>query len=337
MPVTEAPSDEQLIDLLREHGDGREVRRLSRRPYRYATSAPLEELHVSMGGGAEMALIFKDLSRDRLLGDARATKPEFLHEPCRELEAYRRILAPAGIGPRCVAAVADSDPPRHWLLIEKVPGVELWQIGELSVWEEVATWLGRFHARFAGQLDELRNANPYLLEHSDSWFRSWCERARAALARLADRRVSRLQFALDRYDEVIASLATLPRTFVHGELYPSNVLVVPHKRPVRVCPVDWEMAAIGPGLVDLAALVGGWGASERRRLIAAYLGGLPESGTAVPPETIAADLARCRLHLALQWLGWSADWRPPREHAHDWLGEALMLARELGLTDDVLT
>ena len=332
MPVTMAASDQELIDLLREHGDGREVLGLSRRPYRYATSAPLEELHVSMGGGAEMALIFKDLSRDRLLGDARATKPAFLHQPSREVETYRRILAPAEIGPRCIAAVAGSDPPRHWLLIEKVPGVELWQIGKLAVWEEVARWLGGFHARFTGRFDELRAANPYLLEHSDSWFRSWCERARGALGRSTDRRASRLQRALDRYEEVIASLVVLPRTFVHGELYPSNVLVVRDERPLRVCPVDWEMAAIGPAPIDLAALVGGWGEPERRRLVAAYLSGLPEGITVIPnSETLDTDLARCRLHLALQWLGWSTDWRPPPEHAHDWVGEALMLVQELGL------
>jgi Ser/Thr protein kinase RdoA (MazF antagonist) len=329
--VRMAVSDQELIAVVGQR-EGREVLGLSRRPYRYATSAPLEELRVSMVGGAEMALIFKDLSRDQLLGDARTTKPTFLHQPGREVETYRRILAPAGIGPRCIAAVADSDPPRHWLLLEKVPGVELWQVGELSVWEEVATWLGRFHARFAGQLDELRNANPYLLEHSDSWFLSWCERARAALALSTDRRASTLQRALDRYDDVITSLAALPRTFVHGELYPSNVLVSPHKRPARVCPVDWEMAAIGPGLVDLAALVGGWGVPEQQRLVSAYLDGLPEAGAASPAsETLAADLARCRLHLALQWLGWSPDWRPPREHAHDWVGEALMLVEDLGL------
>ena len=163
-----------------------------------------------MDGGEEMVLILKDLARDRLLGDARTTKPAFLHEPSREVETYRRILAPADIGARCYAAVAESDPARHWLLLEKVPGVELWQVGELSVWEEVARWLGEFHARFAGRIDELRGANPYLLEHSVSWYRSWCERARAALAGSTDSRSSTLLRALDRYDEAIAPLADAP-------------------------------------------------------------------------------------------------------------------------------
>jgi aminoglycoside phosphotransferase (APT) family kinase protein len=329
MPVTEVASDRELIELLREHG---EVVGLSRRRYRYATSAPLEELHVRMAGGEDMALIFKDLSRDRMLGDARATKPAFLHQPGREIECYRRILGPADICPRCLSAVADADRSRHWLLIEKVPGVELWQIGELPVWEEVARWLGRFHARFAGRLDELRAANPYLLEHSESWFRSWAERAREALTRSTDRRARALLHALERYDEVIASLAAMPRTFAHGEFYPSNVLVVRGEPSPRVCPVDWEMAAIGLGAIDLAALVGGWGPGQRRPLAEAYLGGLGADGNPTPEaEAFAVDLARSRLHLALQWLGWSAEWRPPREHAYDWMGEALLLTRELGL------
>lgn len=330
--MTLAPSDGELLQLLREHGGGREVLGLSRRPYRYATSAPLEEIRVRMSGGAEIALIFKDLSPDRRLAEARATKPAFLLEPRRELETYRRILAPAGIGPRLFAAVADSNPPRHGLLIEKVAGVELWQIGELSGWETVAAWLGGFHACFAGRLEEVRAANPYLLEHSDAWFRSWCERAQEALAGSSDRRAPRLRRKLDRYDDVIASLTSASQTFVHGEFYPSNVLVVRDDHPVRVCPVDWEMAAIGPGMIDLAALVGGWGVAERRRLLGAYLDGLAEAGIVVPPfEVAAADLARCGLHLALQWLGWSHSWRPPSEHAHDWLGEVESLAQELGL------
>jgi Ser/Thr protein kinase RdoA (MazF antagonist) len=331
MRVTDAIPDRELLAALREQQGG-EVLELSRKPYRYATSAPLEEVRVAMDGGAQLELILKDLRRERLIGDARTTKPTFLHEPGREVETYRRILAPAAIGPRCVAAVAQADPPRHWLLLEKVPGVELWQVGELSVWEEVARWLGRFHARFAGSSGELREVNPYLLEHTESWYRSWCERATSALAASDDRRAASLREALDRHREATAPLAALPHTFVHGELYPSNVLVVRDEDPLRVCPVDWEMAAIGPGLIDLAALVGGWDPSDQARLVAAYLSGLPEKGARNPArETVAGDLARCRLHLALQWLGWSPDWRPPPEHAHDWVGEASTLIQELGL------
>jgi hypothetical protein len=325
------PSDQELTDLLSGQDGIGEVVGLSRQPYRYATSAPLEELHVDTGGGAELDLIFKDLSRERLLGDAGTTKPEFLHRPEREIESYRHILAPAGIGPRCYATVAESAPARYWLLIEKVPGIELWQVGELSVWEDVARWLGGFHSRFAGRVDEVRAANPHLLDLSRDWFRSWCRRALERLSESSDPRAPDLRDALEGYEEVVSALAALPRTFVHGELYPSNVLVVTGLSP-RICPVDWEMAAIGPGLVDLAALVGGWGESDGRRLVDAYLSGSATKPGREPIE-VEEDLARCRLHLALQWLGWSAEWRPPAEHAHDWLGEALGLARDLRLGD----
>jgi Ser/Thr protein kinase RdoA (MazF antagonist) len=331
--MTEAPSDQELIELLsREDGVG-EVVGLSRRPYRYATSAPLEELDVETADGTELKLILKDLSRERLLGDAGATKPAFLHMPEREIETYRRILASEGIGPRCYGAVAEADQGRYWLLIEKVPGIELWQVGELEVWEDVADWVGGFHSSFAGRLDEVGAANPHLLDLSADWFRSWCRRAMERLVESADSRAPALRTALADYDEVIDALTALPRTFVHGELYPSNILVV-RDGPLRICPVDWEMAGIGPGLVDLAALVGGWEERERSRLVAAYIRSRDDGGdSAEEPAALEADLTRCRLHLALQWLGWSADWRPPPEHAHDWLGEALELAEGLGLGD----
>jgi len=330
VPLIASPSDRELVELL---GNRHEAVIISRRAYRYATSAALEELHIRTGD-RETALILKDLSRERLLGDARVTKPVFLHEPEREIETYRRILAPAGLGPKLIAACSQTDPPRHWLLLEKVPGVELWQVGEFSVWEAVASWLGRFHAGFASRLDEVSRANPRLLHYSGDWFRRWCTRARAALAVSGDVRAPLLDAALERYDAVIAAVLALPPTFVHGELYPSNVLVVPAERPVRVCPVDWEMAGIGPGLLDLAALVGGWSDAERDRLSAAYLESLGDTNTAVTlSQALSLDLARCRLHLALQWLGWSTDWQPPPQHARDWLGEALELVRHLGLAE----
>jgi thiamine kinase-like enzyme len=110
------------------------------------------------------------------------------------------------------------------------------------------------------------------------------------------------------------------------------VLVVVDGADVSVLPVDWEMAAVGPGAVDLAALVGGWAPAERERLEDAYRAEIAAAGH---PLLDAGDLAeqvrRGRLHLALQWIGWAEGWQPPSEHAHDWLGTALTLSEELGL------
>jgi hypothetical protein len=329
--VSATVTDSELIEALGGRLDGREITAVRRRPYRYSTSAPLEEVVFETDRQNEPPLILKDLSRERLLGEARATKPEFLHDPLRELDTYRRILGPAGVGPRCLAAVSDPEHGRHWLLVEKVPGVELWQIGDMSVWREVARWLGEFHGRFADRLDDLWAANPHLIDCSEAWFRFWRQRADTALQRSPDERAPTLSRALRGYENVVRRLASLPRAFLHGELYPSNVLVVAGSGRVAVYPVDWEMTGVGPGLIDLAALVGGYGAAERRPFVDAYLDGLAAGGGSIPPPG-SAGLAACRMHLAIQWLGWSEDWRPPPEHAHDWLGEALELAAELGLS-----
>jgi Phosphotransferase enzyme family len=299
--VSAAVSDSELIEGLGGRIDGRVITGVLRRPYRYATSAPLEEVVLEAATERVGPLILKDLSRDRLLAAARGAKPEFLYEPLRELETYRGILGKARVGPRCLVTVADAERGRYWLLLEKVPGVELWQVGEMSVWRDVARWLGAFH-----------------------------ERAAASLTASTDPRAEALTEALRRYEEVVDTLASLPRSLLHGELYPSNVIVVRELERIGVFPVDWEMAAIGPGPIDLAALTGGYDEAERRRLTDAYVDGLAAEG-GVAPANLEQGIAACRLHLALQWIGWSTDWVPPDEHAHDWVDEALELARDLGL------
>jgi thiamine kinase-like enzyme len=93
-----------------------------------------------------------------------------------------------------------------------------------------------------------------------------------------------------------------------------------------VAPVDWELAAAGPGLTDLAALVSGWPDADRRAIAAAYADE-PEI-----PAFTERDLDLGRLQVAIQWLGWAPpEWEPPEGQQHDWLGEALALAEGLGL------
>ncbi|HEX5417691.1 MAG TPA: aminoglycoside phosphotransferase family protein, partial [Chloroflexota bacterium] len=93
----------------------------------------------------------------------------------------------------------------------------------------------------------------------------------------------------------------------------------------------WEMAALGPGLIDLAALsAGSWTEEQRRALAEVYYAALaPGSWPEIGALLDALDY--CRLHLAVQWLGWSDVWSPPPERAHDWLSEAFFLMEKIGL------
>jgi aminoglycoside phosphotransferase (APT) family kinase protein len=132
---------------------------------------------------------------------------------------------------------------------------------------------------------------------------------------------------------VVERLAALPPTIVHGEFYPSNVLVQHPEAAVRIAPIDWEIAGIGPGLLDLAALtIGKWTAAQRDALAQAYREAAaagPAAGTIPADFDVALDC--CRLHLAVQALGWDPEWQPPAEHRHDWIAESMRIAAKLRL------
>ena len=164
-----------------------------------------------------------------------------------------------------------------------------------------------------------------------AFYDRWLKRALT----FADRREPSQRRAIGRiadgYDRVVERLTSIQSTLIHGELYASNVLVQETWEGIRVAPVDWEMAAVGPGLVDLAALVaGGWSDAQRTAIVQAYFEAVPPLH-AWPWDDFARALEYCRLHLAVQWLGWSPDWSPPHEHAQDWLAEAVRLAERLDL------
>ena len=128
-------------------------------------------------------------------------------------------------------------------------------------------------------------------------------------------------------------LASLPPTFLHGEFYASNVIVPEQAGEQRVCPIDWELAAVGPALLDLAALVtGGWAQEQRDAIAGAYWDALTAPDLVAGSQQEFREALDCALlHLCVQWLGWAEGWTPPAEHRHDWLGEGIALAERLGL------
>jgi Ser/Thr protein kinase RdoA (MazF antagonist) len=329
--VASPPSDAELRGALEgalaESGAGfpREIRR---RPSEYRTSFPLEELDVTLQDGTELRLVFKDLGWGGLDEEARFAKPEFLHDPLREPAVYESVLAAASTGPpRFYGLVIDPCAGRYWLFVERVEGRELYQVGDVALWQAAAGWVGEMHLRLGGELERYAEEGR-LIDYDEAYYRRWMQRARefAAAPGQARSRAESLDRIAAGYDAVVEGLLDLPKTVIHGEFYASNVLIAGDGAAPRVCPVDWELAASGPGFVDLAALVsGGWSEEDREAIVSAYRSAV---GDAFSPEQL--DL--CRLHLAVQWLGWAPpSWTPPEGQRHDWLGEALTLAERLGI------
>ena len=128
-------------------------------------------------------------------------------------------------------------------------------------------------------------------------------------------------------DAVSERLAELPARLIHGEFTAANVIVQRPGGGIRIRPVDWELAGLGPAVLDLAALTAGsWSDRDRDRIEAAYVDACPANS-----RPAAADIDLARLLLAAQWSGWCDGWQPPPEQRHDWRGEVARMVERLGL------
>ncbi|MFN2221330.1 MAG: aminoglycoside phosphotransferase family protein [Candidatus Promineifilaceae bacterium] len=327
-----------LAQVLTTHyGRPRHITNLKRERSIYGTSFLIEELTVSLDGGEELSLIFKDLSWRSLSEDARGKKHKFLYDPLREINVYRNILANRPLGQAiCYGAGVDQDKDRYWLFLENVPGPELYQTGEFEKWQGVARWLAGFHAQFAPDPTRLLREAP-LLRYNRPFYQRWLDRALAFAndpgQGASDETRRQLAWLADRYENVIAALEQLPQTFIHGEFYAANVLVEQLPAGLRVTPVDWEMAAVGPGILDLAALTAGkWTEEQKEALARAYYEGLPRGQQVYPSfAALLRALDYGHLYVSMLWLGWTAEIAPPAESGLNWLAEALRLAEKLDL------
>ena len=111
--------------------------------------------------------------------------------------------------------------------------------------------------------------------------RRWIARARRYARWPAPENGSRRSFdwLAERCHEALDWLIDQPATFLHGEYYPSNIVIERDGETLGVRPVDWEMAAVGPGLLDLAALCSGaWDEAQREALRARLASGGTDQG-----------------------------------------------------------
>jgi aminoglycoside phosphotransferase len=316
-----------LADVVAAHvGLSRRIAEIERRPSEYRSSSLVDDVTVIFEDRTSIDLVVKSTHREAMCPEARRAKPPLVCDDERERTAYERILSTADVGMRSYIGSYRSAGVRY-LVFERIHGVPLWQCGDVEAWHEAARWLARMHFR----VDVVRAMSPravHLLRYDRPFHQWWMLRASAF--HRGDRKGL---VALRRFHpRVMTWLEHQDLSFVHGEYYPSNLLVERdrHRDAFVIHPVDWEMAGIGPALIDLACLTSGrWTDDQRATFGDAYYAERGALGGDVPPrERYLKTLDYCLIQLSVRNLGWSRDWTPPADRAYDWLGEALRLCEK---------
>ena len=152
--------------------------RVARASSRYATSAPIEDVAVHLADGQVRPLVLKDLTAASLLPGAKAGKPAFLADAGREPAVYRELLPEVPLDRSAACLHIGEGAGTTWLLLEKVAGVELYQVGELDTWCAAAAAVARLHGELWSALERHPQVRARLVVHDEAALRGWMRRAR---------------------------------------------------------------------------------------------------------------------------------------------------------------
>lgn len=300
------------------------IANVERAPSRSATSYSAEVVTVRLDDGTEMRFFLKDY------GSSRRPRPALSERRERELGIYRRLLGDGEIGTaRYCGAVWDESAALHWLLLEFVAGTELRQM-ELRFWIEAARWLGGLQGRFAGS-PALSGAMPLLERHDADFFAAKAERARRSVSHYPPALGRRLEAILERYEPSIDLIAGEGQVLVHGHYGAANILIVAGGGPIRICPVDWELAALGSRFFDLATLCDGFPPPALHRIWDAYAEAAADAGLSTPGRDRVRHLVDCfRLYRVVAWLASAAEKGYPPSGVEKLLARGESLAPRVG-------
>jgi hypothetical protein len=298
------PLTAEISNLLRRGKDHRELVRIVRRTANaYATSSPSEIVTCLLAGGAKLRVLCKY--------DVAIKHSSETHRGGVQYEAmvYRDVLANCkSTAPSFYGTFAHPAEGNLCLVIEYVESAfRLSQMSAADGLPLVASWLGAFHRENETAIPLLAQRGELRRYDADYYF-AWANRA-LEMACLFDYSYSWLPMVRDAFAQLIPLLVGTGITIVHGELYPSNVLI--NRR--GVFPVDWESSAIATGALDVATAVEGWPEEEVREFEVVYRRARwPNEPIPSRDETLDA----ARLYWLLRWLGdraeWARDDRPER-------------------------
>jgi aminoglycoside phosphotransferase (APT) family kinase protein len=274
---------------------------IQRRRYEHIGSYDCDLMTVQLSTGEE----FKVFRKDYRVSQKSKDEPELRRE--RELRVYRDLLSQTELGtPAYYRSVWDDSAGRFWIFLEFVGGPVV-QHQDVEYGTLAAEWLGKMQG-FFNQHPEILGSCDFLIRQDGEFFRSRAERALWNVAQISPSSARRLAKIVDDYEQVISVMASQPLTLVHGAYIPWHIVLDDTQEPIRVCPVDWELAALGATLYDLAIFTDGVEPQTGDRIWDAYRQAAEQNSVPISDRAKMHYTVDCfRLHRIFDWLSRSVE------------------------------
>jgi Ser/Thr protein kinase RdoA (MazF antagonist) len=290
--------------LARLWGRSVRVREMRRVFLSSSSSFRTERLRLALDRGKPLTVFFKDLNPESQLEKARTVRELRLEPSQRELRMYQSVLSPERFGTLHLYAFRwEPDRGRYWLFLEDGGRTLLRNSLEMPLWTAAARWAARFHAATRDLPEDQRCLLP---QYDQAHYRRCADRVQAILPNLEPKERELVSRGLECYAERIDWLSALPRCVIHGQFFGQNILLRRGAAAPRVHVIDWETAAVGPGLFDLVSLTSGkWTREQRQTMWAAYREAYTtETRQPMDWERFCRDVAGVALYQALEWVAW---------------------------------
>jgi aminoglycoside phosphotransferase (APT) family kinase protein len=287
--------------VLDSFGSRSAIQAVQRERFPFIGSYDCDLVTVRLSTGEEFRLFLKDYRNSQKSKDG----PQLRRE--RELRVYRDLLSQAEFGtPKYYGSVWDPSEEMFWILLEFVDGVIV-KDHDVEYGILAAQWLARMQSFFV-QHQEMLGSCDFLIRQDAEFFRSKAQLSLINVGQISPSAAHLLAQILRAYEPVIELLKTAPFTLVHGGFIPWHILLDFKQQPTRVCAIDWELAAIGPTLYDLAYFTDGMEPEPRDRILDAYRQAAIQYGVPLSTKTQMLYILNClRLHRIFDWLSRSLE------------------------------
>ena len=274
---------------------------------------------VRLESGRQFKIFLKNFGSFDHAKDTMAARRE------REVIVYRDVLAGSDLGtPRYYGSVWDEAQGRFWLLLEFVEGLPMSHLG-FEDWVASAAWLGRMYGYFSQHPEKWQRCAA-LVRHDAAFFHDIARQALQTVSAHSSEFGKRLEPIVARYGAAVEVMTAQPKTLVHGTYRPPQIIFDKSRDPVRICPVDFEKAAVGASLYDLTFIADGFDTPRLHRLFEAYRSEAARAGVNVPDDAEMTHIVNCfRLHRIMNWLAVSM----ARKYEDDVIGKLMNMAEDV--------